>query len=179
MTLETLSPLSVIALAMVGAIIVLVALTGYWWKQYQKFWTKRPDAEHPSSAEPVDPAFAARFYKAYVSEVLRLAGFKSQTFLQGQDFKNGGVVLDLIVVAEGLLLHSIVEQLKRPRPSEVPPERDLSMKEVFQKYSPTPHAAARELAGDERLWEHALTLLKKINPVLQQVAGAWVGPKSA
>lgn len=182
MTLETLSPSAVVAVVIFGAIVVLVSLAGYWWAQYKKFWANRPDGEQPSNSGhmgsgPVDPKFAARFYEAYVAEVVRLAGFNPQTFLQGQDLKNGGVMLDLIVTAEGLLLHSIVEQLRRPRPSEVPPERHMPMKDVFRNYSPTPHAAARELAGDERLWEHALTLLKKINPVLQQVAGAWVGPK--
>jgi hypothetical protein len=196
MTLDMISDLMLVVGGVAFALYVLGVPLYLRWRQRQsrKAWLRttasrtisverittgqasEPGSGTKNSSSSADPGVTSKYYRAYITETLRLAGIDADKFLADKDLTNGEVVRELIVEAEGYLLLSIVEQLtgrlRPPRPTAVPRDRHLTPQQVHEKYSPTPHAMARELAGDKEVWRYALMLLKKINPILQQAVGS-------
>lgn len=126
----------------------------------------------------IDSQFAARYYAAYIGETLRLAGYRDVR-IPAERLLDGGEALQLALNAEGLLLLSIVNRLSgdaglASEPVEKPVDQDWIL---FLKNRPGSFEEARRKADGskqrEQLWKLALELLKKINPIIQRVAGSW------
>jgi hypothetical protein len=121
---------------------------------------------------PVDPKYASTYYRAYLGETLKLAGFDPAEILRDKAAMASGELLELIVKAEELLFLRIVKTLHNGKP-----ELDHTFKEFSDYRAGQSYNKARELGASEQVIDLAMTLLKKINPVLQQVAGDWVQGK--
>jgi len=121
---------------------------------------------------PVDPKYAANYYRAYLGETLRLAGFNPSEILRGKENMASGELLELICKAEELLFLRIVKTLHNGKP-----ELDYTLKEFSEYRAGQSYSKAAALGAKEHVIELAMTLLKKINPILQQVAGNWVQGK--
>ncbi|MEO8018389.1 MAG: hypothetical protein ABI769_11275 [Pseudomonadota bacterium] len=119
--------------------------------------------------DPVDPKYAATYYRAYLGETLRLAGFNPAEILRGKDSMPSGELLELIVKAEELLFLRIVKTLHNGKP-----ELDYPLKEFNDYRAGQSYNKARDLGAKDQVIDMAMALLKKINPVLQQVAWNWV-----
>jgi len=133
----------------------------------------RRKPKEPSRREaPVGARFSTTYYRAYLSETLRLAGFNSMEILRGKETLASGELLELIVKAEELLFLRIVKTLHNGKP-----EMDYPLKEFNEYRAGQSYNKARELGASDQVIDLAMALLKKINPVLQQVAGDWVQGK--
>jgi hypothetical protein len=121
---------------------------------------------------PVDPKYASTYYRAYLGEALRLAGFNATEVLRGKENLASGELLELICKAEELLFLRIVKTLHNGKP-----ELDYPLKEFNDYRTGQSYNKARELGATEQVIDFAMALLKKINPILQQVAGDWVRGK--
>jgi hypothetical protein len=121
---------------------------------------------------PADPKYASRYYRAYLGEALRLAGFNATEILHGKENVASGELLELICKAEELLFLRIVKTLHNGKP-----ELDYPLKEFNEYRTGQSYNKARELGASEQVIDLAMALLKKINPILQQVAGDWVQGK--
>ena len=132
---------------------------------------RKPKAP-PHREAPVGARFSASYYRAYLGEVLRLAGFNPAEILRGRENLASGELLELIVKAEELLFLRIVKTLHNGKPELDYPLKEFDEYRVGQSYN-----KVRELGAQEHVIDFAMTLLKKINPVLQQVAGDWVQGK--
>ncbi|HEV7607118.1 MAG TPA: hypothetical protein VGO61_07265 [Steroidobacteraceae bacterium] len=132
---------------------------------------RKPQApKHRDTA--VDPKYASTYYRAYLGETLRLAGFNPAEILRDKATLASGELLELIVKAEELLFLRIVKTLHNGKPELDYPFKDFGEYRAGQSYN-----KARELGASEHVIDLAMALLKKINPVLQQVAGDWVQGK--
>jgi hypothetical protein len=133
----------------------------------------RRKAKMPSRRiAPVDPEYASSYYRAYLGETLRLAGFNAEEILRDREKLSTGELLDLICKAEELLFLRIVKTLHNGKP-----ELDYTLKDFNEYRSGQSYAKANALGAQEHVIDLAMNLLKKINPVLQQVAGDWVRGK--
>jgi len=170
MTVETISQWSIVLLLLV---IVAFSLVFYF-------------TRHRSRT--VSPEYAARFYSAYLGEAFRLAGYNAATFLRNQDLHDANRVLEIYCVAEAALLAKIEETLSGPEdrmaPAQPAPLRELSPAEysmLFRKRAAAADEVERNSEPGKGLKEgakkYAKLLWRKINPVLQQLAGGWVGGK--
>ena len=121
---------------------------------------------------PVDPKHASTYYRAYLGEAVRLAGFNAAEVLRGKENLASGELLELICKAEELLFLRIVKTLHNGKP-----ELDYPLKEFNDYRTGQSYNKARELGATEQVIDFAMALLKKINPILQQVAGDWVRGK--
>jgi hypothetical protein len=126
----------------------------------------------PRRDAPVDPKFASSYYRAYLGEALRLAGFDAEEILRGKENAASGELLELICKAEELLFLRIVKTLHNGKP-----ELDYTLKDFNEYRAGQSYAKANALGVQEHVIDLAMNLLKKINPVLQQVAGDWVQGK--
>ena len=121
---------------------------------------------------PADPAYASAYYRAYLGETLRLAGFDPREILRGRENATSGELLELICKSEELLFLRMVKTLLNGRP-----ELDYTLKEFNEYRAGQSYAKATALGASEHVIDLAMTLLRKINPILQQVAGDWVQGK--
>jgi hypothetical protein len=121
---------------------------------------------------PVDSKYASTYYRAYLAEALRLGGFNATEILRGKENLASGELLELICKAEELLFLRIVKTLHNGKP-----ELDYTLKEFNDYRTGQSYNKARELGASEQVIDFAMALLKKINPILQQVAGDWVQGK--
>jgi hypothetical protein len=134
------------------------------------FRRKPPVPKHRDA--PVDPKYAATYYRAYLGEALRLAGFNPAEILRGKDNAASGELLELICKAEELLFLRIVKTLHNGKP-----ELDYTLKDFNEYRAGQSHAKANALGAQQHVIDMAMALLRKINPILQQVAGDWVQGK--
>jgi len=129
---------------------------------------RKPKAP-PRREAPVDPRYASSYYRAYLGETLRLAGFNAEEILRGKENVASGELLELICKAEELLFLRIVKTLHNGKP-----ELDYTLKEFTEYRAGQSYAKANALGAQEHVIDLAMNSLKKINPVLQQLAGDWV-----
>jgi len=134
------------------------------------FRRKPAATEHRTG--PVDARHSSTYYRAYLGEALRLAGFDPAEVLRGKETLASGELLELICKAEELLFLRIVKTLHNGKPEPEYTLRDFNEYRAGQSY-----AKAKALGAEGPLIDLAMTLLKKINPILQQVAGDWVQGK--
>lgn len=147
----------------IATVIVLVLVTWLIW---------RKPAAPANRDSPVDPRYASVRYRAYLGEVLRLAGFNPVEILRGKETLASGELLELICKAEELLFLRIVKTLHTGKPDPEYTLKDFNEYRAGQSYS-----MAQAFGAQEHVIDFAMALLKKINPVLQQVAGDWVQGK--
>ena len=121
---------------------------------------------------PFDAKYAAANYRAYLGEALRLAGFDPVEILRDKGHLSSGELLELICKAEELLFLRIVKTLHNGKP-----ELGYTLKEFNDYRAGQSYSKAQETGASENVIKFAMELLKKINPVLQQVAGNWVQGK--
>jgi hypothetical protein len=133
---------------------------------------RRTPKAPPHRDGPADPKYASTYYRAYLGEALRLAGFNAAEVLRGKENLASGELLELICKAEELLFLRIVKTLHNGKP-----ELDYTLKEFNEYRTGQSYNKARELGASEQVIDFAMAMLKKINPVLQQVAGDWVQRK--
>jgi hypothetical protein len=147
----------------IASIIVLVLIA----------WLFRRKPNAPTRRDvPVGLTHASPYYRAYLGEVLRLAGFNATELLRGKNNLASGELLELICKAEELLFLRIVKTLHNGKPE---PEYALT---VFNEYrTGQSYSKAKALGADDHVIDFAMALLKKVNPVLQQVAADWVQGK--
>ncbi len=172
MATDTFSQWSIVLLLLVTAIFAAVF-----------YMTRR-------SSRKVPPRHAARYYAAYLGETFRLAGFDAGDFLRQQDLRDGNRVIEIYCVAEGALLARIMETLDRPdhatpsvsSPTELTPgeydklwRKRTAMVEDNDEVGDEIEKSAKD--RKKGLKNFAMLLLRKINPVIQQVAGTWVGAR--
>jgi hypothetical protein len=132
---------------------------------------RKPKAP-PHRDGPVDSKYSSTYYRAYLGEALHLAGFNAAEVLRGKENLASGALLELICKAEELLFLRIVKTLHNGKA-----ELDYTPREFDEYRAGQSYSKARELGASEKVIDLAMALLKKINPILQQVAGDWVQGK--
>ena len=123
----------------------------------------------------VTPEYSARYYTAYIAEVARLAGLDPGKFLADVDLKNPAQVLKMATAAEAELLNAILNSLTDEEWAELERRHGSDpLDEYDRDHRPGKSEEERRAAIKKRKFNFAMEVLKKINPILQQVAGSWV-----
>ena len=122
----------------------------------------------------VAPEYSARYYTAYIGEVARLAGLDPGKFLAHVDLSNPAQFLKMATAAEAELLNAILISLTDEEWAEL--ERKYGsdpVDEYDRDHRPGKSEEERRAAIKKRKFNFAMEVFKKINPILQQVAGSW------